>query len=181
MKLVNTPSYINEYVINYINGILTMTKEEDFSEEVFNDWLVIKDIEQKNNPNAYLKSCFKKELDNGTFKPKAIVNYVPNTQVLINALRDKGVCVLADESVWLSVVWQNILNNNYLSIEECVELNRKILMYMRTATSFNQYKRLLMNSNTLKQFNINWDLINIKAQMVTGEWDKLLDEIGNEE
>lgn len=174
MKLVNIPTYISVDVINYINGSLKTTNEDDFEEETFNEWLIIKDIEHKNNPSAYLRSCFKKELEKGTFKPKAKVNYIPNTQVLINAMRDKGICVMANDSVWLAVVWEHLL---WLEIDfkECQELNHKILDYMNENKSFDTYKKLLMNSNSLKKYDINWALLEEKVKIKILGWDKYLE------
>ena len=174
------PNYIDINVINYINKILETMTEDDFDEKVFRDWLEIKDIEFKNNPNAYIKSCFKKELEKGTYKPKAKVEYVPNTQELINELRDRGMCILADESVWLSVVWGNIINIKDIDIKACKELNHKIIEYMGESKSFNDYKKLLMNSNTLKPYNINWGLLEEKTKLVILGWDKYLDELALE-
>lgn len=181
MKLVNIPNYISIDVINYINGTLKTTNEDDFEEETFNEWLIIKDIEHKNNPNAYLRSCFKKELEKGTFKPKAKVNYIPNTQVLINAMRDKGICVMANDSVWLSVVWEHIIKWKELDIEECQELNHKILDYMGENKTIEDYKKLLMNSNTLKPLNINWGLLEEVVKHKILGWEKYLESLESEE
>ena len=171
---------MNEYVINYINGLLMKTNDEDFDNEVFEEWLITKDIESKNNPNAYIKSCFKKELDNGTFKPKAVVDYLPNTQELVNALRDNGVIVLVEDTDWLNVAWWHILNKEKLPIEECKKLNRNILGYMKTK-EFDEYKNLLMNSNTLKPLKLDWELIENEARVAHKHWLELMDELESEE
>ena len=181
MKLVNIPSYIDENAINYISIILEATNESDFDEEVFDEWLIMVDVEHKNNPSGYLRSCFKRELENGTYKPKAKVEFVPNTQEIINELRDRGMTILADDCVWLGVVLHHILNAKNMPISECKELQRKILTYMKNPKSFEEYKKLLMNANTLKQFNINWKLLEAKTQSHIETWNKLLDEIESEE
>ena len=181
MKLVNIPTYISVDVINYINGTLKTTNEDDFEEETFNEWLIIKDIEHKNNPSAYLRSCFKKELEKGTFKPKAKVDYIPNTQVLINAMRDKGICVMSNDSVWLAVVWEYLINFKEIDFKECQELNHKILAYMNENKSFEEYKKLLMNSNSLKKYDINWALLEEKAKQEILGWDKYLESLESEE
>ena len=178
MKLVNIPSYISIEVVNYINEQLT--NEEDFDSEVFNSWLVSKDIEHKNNPNAYIRSCFVKELQKGTFKPQPKVEYLPNTQVLINDLREKGVCVLADDTAYISVLWNYILSETSLGIDECRQLNRKLVAYLKQGSSFNEYKTLLKKSNTLKKFNIDWKLIDKKTEDYIGKWNKLLDSLESE-
>lgn len=174
MKLNNIPTYINDITITYINGLLTMTDDEIFDEEVFQDWLLQKDIEHKNNPSAYLRSCFKKELDNGSYKPKVKLNYVPNTQVLINELRNRGICVLADDTVWLNVVWKHLINWQGINIKDCVELNHKILDYMGDSKSFEDYKKLLIGSKTLKKYEINWNLLDEKVKMEILGWEDYL-------
>ena len=177
MKLVNVPSYIAVDVVNYIERVTT---DDNFSEEVFNDWLFIKDVEHKNNPNAYIKSCFQKELDNGTFQPRAKVEYLPKTQVLINEMRDRGIAVLADDSVWLSVVWEHLVNFKEINLRELQVLNHKILEFMKTK-EFSEYKELLMNSNTLKKYHINWKLIELKVDTKIKDWNSLLEDWKSEE
>ena len=173
-KILDYPSFIDKSTILYI---AENTHEDDFDEEVFKEWLLIKDIEHKTSPNVYIKSCFKKELEKGTFRPRAKVSYVPNTQVLINEMRDRGVCVLADESVWLSVVWEHLVNMKDIDIKVCQDLNHKILNYMDKTKSFDEYKRLLMNSKTLKQYNINWALLEEKTKMKILGWDNYLKDL----
>lgn len=178
-KLVNIPSYISIEVVNYINEQLT--NEEDFDSEVFNSWLVSKDIEHKNNPNAYIRSCFIKELQKGTFKPQPKVEYIPNTQVLINEMRDRGICVLANDSAYIYVLWKYIINEAKITIDECVRLNRTILSFMKRGQSFNEYKRLLKKSNTLKAYHINWDYIEDKTNELIKKWDDTLEALESEE
>lgn len=180
-RLVNIPTYINEYVINYITEQVKLKSEEEFDEEMFVEWLKVNDIEHKNNPNGYIKSCFKKELDRGTFRGRAIVKYVPNTQVLINEMRDRGICVLADDSVWLGVIWGHLINFQSLSMSQCRSLNQKILNYMGDSKSFSDYKKLLKNSQALKPLNINWEALEAVVEFEITKWNKTLDELESEE
>ncbi len=180
MKLTNIPRYIDINVINYIDEITKRASSSDFDEKSFLNWLVEYDIGNKSNPSAYVKACFKKELDRGTFKPKPQVLYIPNTQVLINELREKGIAILADDSVWLNIVWEHLLNFKEGNLSELQQLNHKILKFMKTK-EFSEYKELLMNSNTLKQYNINWKLLEMKVVARIKDWNSILDEFESEE
>jgi len=180
MKLIYYPSYIDKAVINYIATICEAISESDFDEQRFKDWLDLNDVEHKTNPSAYVKACFKRELENGRFKPRAVVEYVPNTQELINEMRNKGIVILADDTDWLNVAWWHILNVKELPIEDCVKLNRSILNYMKTK-EFSEYQKLLMNSNTLKPLDIDWDMIDKEASVVHKSWIDIIDELESEE
>lgn len=183
MKLINYPKYIDENVINHINSIINndTTNDDDFDENVFNQWLIEKNVESKKNPSAYIRSCFKAELEKGTFHRVEIkVNYVPNIQPLINDMREKGICVMANDSAYLSVVWEYIINVVGVEIDKCVELNRKIYQYMKPTHTFEDYKIFLKNSKTLKPYNIDWDYVDKKAQELIDDWDAMLERMTSE-
>jgi hypothetical protein len=180
MKLIYYPSYIDNAVINYIATICEAISENDFDEERFKEWLDLNDVEHKTNPSAYVKACFKRELENGRFKPKPIVSYIPNTQELINEMRNKEIVILVDDTDWLNVAWWHILNEYKLPIDECKKLNRSILKYMKTK-EFDEYKKLLMNSNTLKPLDIDWKMIEQEASVVHKNWLDIMEELESEE
>lgn len=174
MKLVNIPKYLDENVVKYINSLIQTTSEDDFSEDTFAEWLAKVDVENKNNPSGYLRSCFKKELDKGTFKPKAIVNYVPSVQPLINELRNKGIVVLADDTSWLKIVWEHIVNFKEINLNIVEPLNRKIVASVKT---FAEYKEKLINAEELKPYDINWKLLEERVKIEILGWNKYLDEL----
>lgn len=180
MQLRNAPNYLDTNIVRYINSIIETTNENDFDENQFLEWLSLADVENKNNPSGYVRSCFKKELEKGTFKPKAKVEYLPNTQELINAIRDKGVCVLADDSVWLSVVWEYLLWKE-IDLNTCKRINHEVLDKLDNSKSFNDYKEQLMNSPLLKPYQINWKLVEEKCKIKILGWNKYLDELAKAE
>jgi len=180
MKLLTIPNYLDIKVINYINRIVETTNENDFSEERFNEWLIEVEVESKANPSAYIRSCFKTELEKGTFRPRAKVEYIPNTQDLINQMRIKGICVLADESVWVSVLYKYLLNEKHVDSATCKKLNQSILNFMETKC-FKEYKELVMNSNTLKPYDINWEYIEAETKAEINKWNAMLDDLESEE
>ena len=177
MKLLHIPNYITKDVVNYIE---LNVDDDDFDEKVFIEWLFDKDIEHKANPNAYLKSCLKKEIKAGTFKPQPKVSYVPNTQVLINEMRERGICVLADESVWVNVLFTYLLNEKEVDEATCRTLNKQVLNYMETKC-FGEYKDLLMKSKTLLPYGIDWEYIEKKTETEIRKWNDLLDDLESEE
>ena len=179
MKLVNIPNYLDQEVIKYIDVIVEAISESDFDEKMFLSWLVDNDVRNKSNPSAYIKACFKRELEAGTFRPmpKEEVHYLPNTQEFINEMRLRGICILADDSVYAKVLFEYLLNDLEIDSEILRKLNHKILKYMKQGQSFNDYKELLKQSNTLKDHKIDWEYIEKQALKEIKEWNDLLDDI----
>lgn len=177
MNLNNKYEYLDKNVIDYINGILRLTTNDDFDEKEFISWLEISDIKNKINPSGYVRKAFKEQFDKGTFRPKPKVYYVPNTEELINQLRDKGICVSANESAFMYVLWLDLINENNVPLEKAKKLNNKIIEYMKEGQSFNDYKELLKKSKTLKPYNLDWEVIEQKVEKFIKDWDKTLDEI----
>lgn len=181
MQLIDYPQYIDKYAINYLNEVMRANSDCELDNETFNEWLIANEVEKKSNPSAYLKACFKRELLAGTFKAKPKVNYIPNTQPLINAMMEKGICVSCDESAYVYELWHYLLNVKRIDYRECMELNHKVLDYMKAGQSFTEYKDLLQNSNTLKKYDVDWELIDKNTEKAIKEWNDLLEDMKESE
>ena len=155
---------------------------EEIDIEKFKSWLSFNlvNFKSKTNQTSYFKKSFENELKKGTFKVSAKVDYLPNTQELINEMRNKGIVILADDTDWLNVAWWHILNETKLPMSECMKLNRTILRYMKTE-KFSEYQKLLMNSNTLKPLGIDWKTIEQEAIVARRHWIDIMEELESEE
>ena len=139
---------------------------------------VLNSIEQINHMYNFVKAVVNR-LDPNLFG-NVVVKYEPIVQPLISDLREKGFRMTAEDTAWLSVVWEYIINSQNVNVNECMALNHKIIAYMvsKKATSFSDYKDLLKKSNTLKKYNIEWDKLDEKADLINSEWNKHCDEMG---
>lgn len=184
MKLTKEYSYLNNIVLTHINDLIKDLT--DFDEERFNFWLEEKKIATKQNPSAYVKSCFKKELDLGTFtKPEAPeIEYVPATQSFFNDLRSVGIKVIPEDTMQIDVTFSYLLNNKILTPNELISLNRNIVDYMVSLNkpqTTSDFLDLMRKSKTLKGRFIDWVAIGKEAQRLNKEWERLLAEIKGDE
>ena len=190
MKLTKEYSYLNNIVLTHINDLIKDLT--DFDEERFNFWLEEKKIATKQNPSAYVKSCFKKELDLGTFtKPEEPeIEYVPATQSFFNDLRSVGIKVIPEDTMQIDVTFSYLLNNKILTPNELISLNRNIVDYMVSLNkpqTTSDFLDLMRKSKTLKGRFIDWVAIGKEAQRLNKEWEELMEffkdkeESGDEE
>ena len=184
MKLTKEYSYLNNIVLTHINDLIKDLT--DFDEERFNFWLEEKKIATKQNPSAYVKSCFKKELDLGTFtKPEEPeIEYVPATQSFFNDLRSVGIKVIPEDTMQIDVTFSYLLNNKILTPNELISLNRNIVDYMVSLNkpqTTSDFLDLMRKSKTLKGRFIDWVAIGKEAQRLNKEWERLLAEIKGDE
>ena len=151
---------------------------EEIDTDKFKSWFNfnLDNFKSKTNQASYFKKAFINELKKGTFKLTKI-EYIPNTQVLVNEMRHRGIIINADDIVWLNVVWEYLLGK--MDIDDCVILNNSILDYMKT-DEFREYKELLTKSKTLKQYEIDWNFISTKTATEIQEWNSLLSDLGDE-
>lgn len=178
MKLTKEYSYLNNIVLTYINDLIKDLT--DFDEERFNFWLEEKKIATKQNPSAYVKSCFKKELDLGTFtKPEEPeIEYVPATQSFFNDLRSVGIKVIPEDTMQIDVTFSYLLNNKILTPNELISLNRNIVNYMVSLNkpqTTSDFLDLMRKSKTLKGRFIDWVEIGKEAQRLNKEWEELME------
>ena len=178
MKLTKEYSYLNNIVLTHINDLIKDLT--DFDEERFNFWLEEKKIATKQNPSAYVKSCFKKELDLGTFtKPEEPeIEYVPATQSFFNDLRSVGIKVIPEDTMQIDVTFSYLLNNKILTPNELISLNRNIVDYMvglNKPQTTSDFLDLMRKSKTLKGRFIDWVAIGKEAQRLNKEWEELME------
>ena len=176
MKLVRQYKYLSSNVINYINEIVHDLT--DFDENRFFKWLVDKNIAYKTNPSNYVKACFQAELENGTFS-KVDIEFIPAIQPMLNFMRDKGIKINIDDTAFISVVNEYMLNEAQMTQVEVATLNRQIIDWILTREnpSSSDYVRGIKKANALKDKNMNWELIDSKAQFLIDEKDRLLKEL----
>ena len=121
MELKQEYTYLSDTVIEIINGLIKDLT--DFDEDKFLNWLIEKKIETKNNPSAYVRSCFKKELESGRFNSD--VNEMSDTETIniamhpfCNALREMGIEELGDSTFFAEESCLYILKHKVLTIDE---------------------------------------------------------------
>ena len=155
----------------------TLTGEIDIAK--FKKWFEtnLSYFKTKQNPNSYFKKAFITELQKGRFDIDAIVI---DTSTLIRALRKKGIEVLSDDTAYVEIMWLEIIKQG-MKIEDIVKLNHKILDYMKSGQSFQDYVNLVRKSNAIKGYSIDWDKIQKDYEEELELWDKNLNELSEGE
>lgn len=176
MKIVNRQLYIQQYVYDNIESIVSKLKDKDwFDEDKFNTWLRVNNVEYKSNPSAYVNKCFEQELKNGRFKINSDEQIAVNLTSLYQAMKEKGVTPLNNKTFFIEEANEYILKNKILTLEKLKELNHKIVDYiskLEKPTS-EDYINYLKRSNTLKG-KIDWSIIQGLADKDEEEWQELM-------
>lgn len=151
---------------------------EEIDTDKFESWFKfnLQTFISKTNQTSYFKKALTNEIQKGSFKVNHI-EYLPSIQPFINALKDKGIVVLADDSGYLSVLWEELFDKYKVSVDVACKLNRQILEYMKPGQTFADYKELLKKSNTLKPYRIIWEEIDEKANQFNEKWNEMLNEM----
>lgn len=180
--IVDSKEFVRKCVINSflkvnVDEILECVCEE-IDTDKFESWFKfnLQTFISKTNQTSYFKKALTNEIQKGSFKVNHI-EYLPSIQPFINALKDKGIVVLADDSGYLSVVWEELLDKYKVSVDVACKLNRQILDFMKPGQTFADYKELLKKSNTLKPYGIVWEEIDEKANQFNEKWNEMLNEM----
>ena len=158
-------------VINVDDTLSCVRKEIDTDK--FKTWLNanLNKFQSKDNPNTYFKKSFETEYNKGTFDLKI---QIPNTQVLISAIREKGIAISNNDSAFLSVLYDYLLNYLKVDRQVLIDLNRNLIDYLQEGQTFNHYKQYLKKSKTLRNFKIEWDCLEDKAKLLIKCWEEML-------
>lgn len=175
-------NYLDEITNSFINSIIN---ESNFNLETFNKWVDDNYIKTKNNPNAYVRKIFQKELEKGTFMSNAPkIEYVPNCTLLFNAMRENGIEVIPNDTLYIQLLENYLLDKKILTPDELIENNHGGIKYLLdkikepTSSDFiNAFKR----SKMLKGKQIDYEWIASIYEKQLKEWNELLGFIENQE
>ena len=175
-------NYLDEITNSFINSFIN---DNNFDLEIFNKWVNDNYIKTKNNPNAYVRKIFQKELEKGTFMnntPK--IEYVPSCTLLFNAMREKGIKVIPNDTLYIQIFENYLLDKKILTPDELIENNHGGIKFLLdkikepTSTDFiNAFKR----SKMLKGKTIDYEWIASIYGKQLKEWNELLGFIENQE
>ena len=159
--------------------VLTRIHEE-IDTDKFSSWLNynLDKFKSKTNQASYFNKAFANELERGTFTLIKL-QHLPNTQPLINELRSKGIVLLADDTAYLYVMWDQLLNYTKIPFNVATEVNRQAINSLGISDTFDTFKKLIKNSKLLKDYRIDWDNIELKTIVFISNWNKTLDALGD--
>ena len=171
---------INNSNLNISCDEITAHIHEEIDTDKFSSWLNynLDKFKSKTNQASYFKKAFVNELERGTFT-LVKVEHLPNTQPLINELRSKGIVVLADDTAYLYVMWNQLLNLTKIPLDLAVKVNRQAINSLGISDNFETYKKLIKNSTLLKNYRIDWENIELKTIVFISNWNKTLDALGD--
>ena len=163
--------------IDYNDVLETLDEPIDINK--FEEWLrfSIGIIQTKQNKQSYFKKAFISELNKGRFKMKKLSI---DTSSLIKAIRHKGIPVVSNDTCYIEIMWSEILKAG-MPIDKAVELNHKVIDFLKSDQIFNDYVSLVKNSKALAAYKINWETIQSIYYTEIDNWDKMLNELSEGE
>lgn len=158
---------IKEYLLGILPNVDRMDFERTMNELLFRasaikkidkdkviNWLKTLDFTTIKNPLAYLSRAFPNQFDKGAFDVKAEKKPIIETTSLFEALRANGIRVLPEDTVYIDVMLNTLLDFGF-SAKEIKDLNRRVIEHMMknksdTSTEFIEYykKARRIKSNT---------------------------------
>lgn len=162
---IDKHKYIDKQLKEYIETILAKS-DCDFDEKKFDQWLIKNDVEHKANPSAYIKACFKRELEQGTFKPIKVDDYnkfeilakiMPHLYKhlpIFGIQQEQG---FGDEIFFIETTQLYIYEHQILSIDELVKLNDKVMGYIAglKTPKLTDYRKYIKKAQALKDL-VDW-------------------------
>lgn len=151
-----------------------LTQEIDIKK--FKTWFQANtnNFKSKTNPHSYFKKAFLAELSKGKFEVEEISI---DTVSLMRAFELKGIKTTSDDSLYAEIMWETIIKAG-MAIESVVELNHKILDYMTSEQTFQDYVALVKRSNAVKAYKVDWEKIQKEYSSSISEWNNMIEIIG---
>lgn len=168
--------FLAEYVNQTINSLIN---EENFDLDTFNIWVIENNIKFKSNPSAYVNKIFKQELDKGTFKKpeEPEIQYLPAIEPFLSLMRDMGIKVLPNDSLYLDNLYIEMLKCG-VPQEEIIKSNHYILdNLMHEGDDTTKFIDLIKKSKLMKQYSVDLELVATNYEKQLKEWDELLSDI----
>jgi len=175
--LNNHYPYLDTILINFINHHID--KRQNFSEDLFQNWINENHIQERNNPSSYIQRCFLKELSKGTFdKEPELVQETPVTKActvpMFCYMREIGIKVTQESTSDIDVVMNYILRNKILTVNELIELNTNIIKHLKeNSVRSDGFIPLMKQSKTLAG-KINWKDVDAQIEDARKKWAEIL-------
>ena len=153
---------------------IVMRIDEELDISKLESWLgrITDTIKTKTNIKTYFRKAFTNELKAGTFKvehEQVKVGYLPAVQPLLNAMRDKGYVLLADDTAYMTTMFEELLNTYEIPNKELVKLNNRLLDRCADYTEYVEQLKI-----ELTGYKINWAEIKHKAEVYIATWNWVL-------
>ena len=151
---------------------------EEIDFDKFVEWFDdnLNNFKTKQLQSIYFKKAFIRELNKGKFK---LITRVVDITSLVNAMREKGIKVLGDNTAYLQLMWQEYIRLG-VGEEQAQTLNQNILNYMKKDQTFDDYIALVRKSKTLRPYKLDWDKLQKRYEEAIEEWDRILNELSLE-
>lgn len=179
---IDKHKYIDKQLKEYIETILAKS-DCDFDENKFNQWLIKNDVEHKTNPSAYIKACFKRELEQGTFKPinetEILAKIMPHLYKHLNRNLEKfGIKQwegFGDETFFVESLQLYIYEHQILTIEELIKLNDMVMGYITSLEKpkITDYRSYIKKAKAIKD-EVDWAMIDEIEAKERKEFDELM-------
>lgn len=184
---IDKHKYIDNQLKEYIEAILAKS-DCDFDENKFNQWLIKNDVEHKTNPSAYIKACFKRELEQGTFKPikldvydqtEILAKIEPHLYKHLNRHLEKfGIKQgggFGDEIFFVESLQLYIYEHQILTIEELIKLNDKVMGYITSLEKpkITDYRKYIKKAKAIKD-KVDWAMMDEIEAKERQEWLELM-------
>ena len=180
--LIGNYPYLDKSILDYIDFY---TKDRtDFDERMFSDWIAKSEVNNKNNPSGYIKSCFRKELEKGTFKPQPIKKFnetellamiMPTLYKYLPMFDCDLANAFGDETFFVENLQIYIYKHNILTIDELNDLNDKVMSYIVALDEpkLTDYREYIKKAQLLKG-KVNWTEIEKIEARERKEFDDLM-------
>lgn len=191
IELIELNKSIRAYVCKLIPNIDTVIDsilinvKEELDINKFKDWCMLVDFNSKTNPISYFRKVFLMEYKRGRFvkeeesieQPK--IEYSPSIQPLFNAMREKGIVVKQEDTIFIDILMRYLLKNNILSTEEITDLNHTAVGFVSKLDNptSKEFVELWRNSRTLRNKKVDFTDIDEEYEKALHEWEELTKEI----
>lgn len=168
MRACITESNLN---INCDDTINALTQEIDIRK--FKAWFDANanNFKTKTNPSSYFKKAFLAELSKGKFELEEISL---DTSTLMRAMLNKGIKVKSDDSLYAEIMWLEIIKAG-MALKSAVELNHKVIGYMKQDQTFEDYVSLVKRSKAVKAYTVDWEKIQKKYSSLLDSWENMIE------
>lgn len=152
-----------------------LVKPREISKAKVLAWLAEKNLAFKSNPVAFLKKAFVEELNKGTFDKGGQHCYLPP---LLNALEKHGIKVIKQDTEYMSIMFDYLINQEIMTNQELIEFNHKAIKYLANkGMTTSEFITLWKKSKIGKERQINWVEIDHLAEQQQEKWVELIKEL----
>lgn len=156
-------------------------KHKTFNCDEFKKWFHSRNVSYRISPISFLTKCGMEDIKKGNFDDNTLSNSdtaVYCAQHLFNAMRNRGINVLVEDTVYINLVEAYILKQGLMTLQQLIEWNHQAVDCLANkGKTSKDFIFLFKNTKAMRALKLPFNELEKEIKKFNDEWNALIKKI----